>query len=406
MIGLRKDYYTMPSVENYYINDTILREPPKEYYSIKQDKVNQGGEITAWFGSDEYKDKLCDNILKYDKSSNLGVSVDYSFGTYKNDPKAGFAKSPYPIDREGNFRDPILTYMEKYPLNQTYNYYDDISVMAEPNYVKYMKEREKEPGVNELKKKLKKQKDIKLISKETKNTKFKSPYQNCVVPENIFDKYIVDRAEAIVQSRLKTISNKQMEQIDPSEYIKDLDYLIRVNTQITNANKRNNYYEILDDSFIKDQLDVSAISNKHGKSKKQDVNINDLELREILDAVAVNKKGRDKRTEVTTDELKLRELLDTVAFTQMKKSNVIQHNVSLTKEFKDKGPEVNIQTRETIKRKVVDNENLRDSVIDLKYKISDIPMKGPDTFKPRYERDEINTNTLEQDKANIYNSRV
>jgi hypothetical protein len=430
MINIRrKEHFTMPCVENYYMNDTILKEPPKEVYSLKEDKVNDGGEITQWFGSDEYRDKLSEYITKYDKSSNPAVSVNYSFSTYKNDPRSGFQKSPYIINREGSVRDPILTYIEKYNLGQTYNNYDDIRVMSEPNYSKYIESLSCDKKIN-MNKKIKQQKniniqisdntnrnlndikpnnielkenlDIKAYTNESKNVHFKNPYQNCITPDSIYDKYIVDKAEAIVNTKLKTYFDNTKYEFNTDKFINDENNIF-VNTNKSGRKNDDNKYFILDDTYLNDELNVVAHTNLKGNhNKSTEINI-DPKLKDIVDAVMYTQQSKQKnsRDNINHMNLQLRDIIDAVAYTKENKQKNVREDVYITREFKENMPETSYVPNLTYAKKVNSDKIYE---FDLKDKIHDVSMKHSSNFIPRYERQDVNINIRNNDKPNMYNS--
>jgi hypothetical protein len=408
MINIRrKEYYTMPSVENYYYNDSILKEPPKEVYSIKQDKVNEGGEMTQWFGTDDYTQKLTDYVLKYDKNSNPAVSVDYTFGTYsKQSNKSGNNKSPYVINRDGDVRDPILTYLERYPLNRTYNNYGDITPIAEPNFAKYIKQKDCSGDNIDMVKKLKKEKNIRVVSTKKADGKFKSPYQNCINPSNLYDKYIVDRAEAIVNSKLKAYTrNKITPDVDIADYLKD-EQNVYART-LREGNKNYHTDHTIDEAYLKEEKNVYANTLREG-NKNYHSNyhiIDDSYLKDQLDVMTVqNGKGPVKRTEINIDELQLKDILDVKVMSQMKDAKRYKEEINIDKEFKNRFPEVHVQSKENILRKDINSDMLRQTVFDMK-EANDINVHHPATFKAKYEKyDTMNIKINEQDKVNIYNT--
>lgn len=113
---------TLPSVESWGQNNSLLKDPPKSLYTRKIDKVGQTSSITQTI--EESSDRACEAIQVYARGVNPCVSVSYS----NNGSNGGqsissistgtAAKLPYTIMRDGAFRPPILLQQDLLPLSR------------------------------------------------------------------------------------------------------------------------------------------------------------------------------------------------------------------------------------------------------------------------------------------------
>ena len=92
---------TTPSVESWYTNNNILKDPPKSIMTRRIDKVNQDGSINEMLYHSG--DRFAENISLYARGVNPMVSVEYG-----NNMNGNPTKLPYRIMNGGAFRPPQL----------------------------------------------------------------------------------------------------------------------------------------------------------------------------------------------------------------------------------------------------------------------------------------------------------
>lgn len=161
VVGDRK--VTLPAVESWGSNMNILRDPPKQIFTRKIDKVFDT-QITELMAEASVNDRYCENIEVYPRGINPSVSVSYGnygnnggkllhFGSDKNKlggwtDEAGrsqqwkacqvsngntMAKYPYRLDLDGDFRPPMyprerLEALSRAPRNVTNLYTNPFTV--------------------------------------------------------------------------------------------------------------------------------------------------------------------------------------------------------------------------------------------------------------------------------------
>ena len=102
---------TLPSIESWSTNMSILKDPPKSITTRRVDKVGQTSDITAMI--DNAGDRACEAILQYSRGINPSVSVQYnnsgnmSGKSIQGNNQQAFL--PYRVARDGAFRPPIKT---------------------------------------------------------------------------------------------------------------------------------------------------------------------------------------------------------------------------------------------------------------------------------------------------------
>lgn len=112
---------TLPSIESWGTNMSILKDPPKSIYTRRIDKVGQTSDITATI--DAGTDRACEAILQYARGVNPSVSVSYNntqsmSGVLTNNSGNSQAFLPYRVARDGAFRPPINTQYNLLPLSR------------------------------------------------------------------------------------------------------------------------------------------------------------------------------------------------------------------------------------------------------------------------------------------------
>lgn len=114
---------TLPSVDTWGVNNNILRDPPKSYYTRRIDKVGQTSSITEMI--DDSGNRACEAIQVFARGVNPMVSVSYNnFGNNGGQTNGTLdvgqrsAKLPYTIMRDGAFRPPVLLQQDLLPLSR------------------------------------------------------------------------------------------------------------------------------------------------------------------------------------------------------------------------------------------------------------------------------------------------
>ena len=101
---------TNPSVESWYLNNNILKDPPKSIMTRRIDKVNQDGSLNEMMY--DSGDRFAESLNVYARGVNPMVSVQYT--NQNGNP----TKMPYRIIRDGAYRPPILTQEQLLPLSR------------------------------------------------------------------------------------------------------------------------------------------------------------------------------------------------------------------------------------------------------------------------------------------------
>jgi hypothetical protein len=116
---------TLPSVDTWGTNMSILRDPPASIQTRRIDKVGQTSSITEMV--DESGDRACEAILQYSRGINPFVSVEYNNTSSMNGNPTNKSFNgannqqaflPYRVARDGAFRPPIQTEYNLLPLSR------------------------------------------------------------------------------------------------------------------------------------------------------------------------------------------------------------------------------------------------------------------------------------------------
>jgi len=121
---------TLPSVDSYYTDMNILRDPPKMVMTRKIDKVGETSSITQMV--EDSSDRACEAILTYARGVNPFASVSYqNYGNNGGQRVNGFSSSrrggnlagrqarlPYSLGPQGSFRPPAVPQQNLYPLSR------------------------------------------------------------------------------------------------------------------------------------------------------------------------------------------------------------------------------------------------------------------------------------------------
>jgi hypothetical protein len=125
IIGSGTGKYTLPSVESWSSNNSILKDPHKSIMTRKIDKISDTSSLTQL--TDESGDRIREVISVYPRGINPMVSVSYgnegnngggngSLVGGQNQNKQAYL--PYRIMKDGSFRPPILTQYQLLPLSR------------------------------------------------------------------------------------------------------------------------------------------------------------------------------------------------------------------------------------------------------------------------------------------------
>jgi hypothetical protein len=122
---------TLPSVEAWGTNMSILKDPPKSIYTRKIDKVGQDSSITSMV--DDAGDRVNEAIKVFARGVNPSVSVSYNnIGNNGGQGMAGSltglnnnlsmsnvqARLPYPVMKDGDFRPPLRAPQDEQALSR------------------------------------------------------------------------------------------------------------------------------------------------------------------------------------------------------------------------------------------------------------------------------------------------
>lgn len=114
---------TLPSVDTWFTDMNILKDPPRGIFTAKKEKVFDTSAITT--EQEESGNRACENILVFARGVNPFVSVSYDNFGNNGGKNSAFtpggqtqAKLPYPILRGGDFRPPLIMPEEKFALSR------------------------------------------------------------------------------------------------------------------------------------------------------------------------------------------------------------------------------------------------------------------------------------------------
>ena len=143
IIGSGSGKTTLPSVDSWFTNNSILRDPPKSIMTRKIDKVSYNNSITEMI--DESGDRISEMINVYPRGVNPMVSVNYGNegNTFTTGNLVGSqnkqAYLPYRIMKDGHFTPPpayAITPQLLLPLSRK-PYENVIDIFAQPSSVDF-----------------------------------------------------------------------------------------------------------------------------------------------------------------------------------------------------------------------------------------------------------------------------
>ena len=124
IIGSGTGKYTLPSVESWGSNNSILKDPSRSIMTRKIDRISDTSSLTQL--TDESGDRICEAISVYSRGVNPMISVSYGNegnngggnGSVIGQNQNKQAYLPYRIMKDGSFRPPILTQYQLLPLSR------------------------------------------------------------------------------------------------------------------------------------------------------------------------------------------------------------------------------------------------------------------------------------------------
>jgi hypothetical protein len=136
-------HVTLPSVDNYYLDTNILRDPPKAIFTRKIDKVFDNDYITKLV--DDSPDRINEYIRVYARGKNPFVKVSYdNYGMNGGQAPGSVgtqASYPYKVNREGAFRPTgLASPRDLLPLSRM-AYVLSEPIVSTPSVINYAKER-------------------------------------------------------------------------------------------------------------------------------------------------------------------------------------------------------------------------------------------------------------------------
>jgi hypothetical protein len=134
---------TLPSVESWGTNMSILRDPPRSIHTRRIDKVGETSSITNMV--DNSGNRSCEAIRHYALGKNPMVSVDYgNSGNNGGQRSSGLtiggqtqSKLPYRILQDGQFRPPVLRQEQSMPLSRLPRVWTE--ALTNPQFIDYTK---------------------------------------------------------------------------------------------------------------------------------------------------------------------------------------------------------------------------------------------------------------------------
>jgi len=138
---------TLPSVDSWGTNMSILRDPPKMIMTRRKDKVGETSSITQM--CDDSGDRACEAINVYARGVNPMVAVSYqNYGNNGGQKVNGFssgrgsnrgqqARKPYALGPNGQFRPPVQPPQSLLPLSRLPRVWT--SSFTQPGFADYSK---------------------------------------------------------------------------------------------------------------------------------------------------------------------------------------------------------------------------------------------------------------------------
>ena len=237
---------TLPSIESWSSNMSILKDPPKSITTRRIDKVGQTSDITAMI--DNAGDRACGTILQYSRGINPSVSVQYNNSgnmsgksLQGNNQQQAFL--PYRVARDGAFRPPIKTQYDLLPLSRLPRVWtSSYTNKAFPDFTKKLYEAGKPDDMREIKNNV-----------ITNNVRPTAVYKIEVPQENPYDtKYKIQKSiNNTVTSGVRTMDRTTQNVIEPTKEINR-----NLNHAFAQSNLHDNKYvnntTMLTERFLQD----------------------------------------------------------------------------------------------------------------------------------------------------------
>ena len=127
---INKGKVTLPSVESWGTNLSIMKDPPKSLMVRRIDKVGDNNDITKMIDD---SDRCSSSITRFARGVNPSVSVSYS-----NNGGNRQAFLPYTINKDGDFHPPVPAPQDLLPLSRMPR--NITQVQTKPSMPHYLKE--------------------------------------------------------------------------------------------------------------------------------------------------------------------------------------------------------------------------------------------------------------------------
>lgn len=235
--------FTLPEVET--VN--ILRDPPKSLSTRKSEKVDVGN-VRHMYDAD----RIADGINFYARGVNPMVSVDYSGlggGSQTNSLNTGQAWSPYVVNRDGDFRFPLVYQNDRLPLSR----------MARPNYA--LPATVTMPFVDL-------QRPIKALDRDTVKTSVYPTYQYITDALNIMDnnvkRGINDVKPNIVLESVRDLTSLGNDNTNRSPIdLRDTNIIAYVTPKTNIIIETNGIRQSLEGLNLRDKEHIAIMADKH-----------------------------------------------------------------------------------------------------------------------------------------------
>jgi hypothetical protein len=265
---------TLPSVEMWGNDFSILKDPPKSIMTRRINRVGETSGITSMI--DDSGDRSCEAILEYQRGVNPFVSVSYS------NSDGTPTKLPYSVNKDGAFRPPVVGPRELMPLSrQPRNW---TTAFSKPGFADFSKKMEvckpaektreinnnklncsiRPTAVFQLETPISEPFEVKYMIQNPLKTSVTSgtktldyTQQHVIEPVKGID---YDNMHAYAQSNLSIEAYKNSSKFDPNRYLQD--YLTtNAETNVSDPSKYFNENQFDPDRYLQDNLNANAETN-------------------------------------------------------------------------------------------------------------------------------------------------
>jgi hypothetical protein len=291
---------TLPSVDSWGSNMSIMRDPPKSITLRRKDKVGDNNDIIQMIDD---SDRSNDAIMRFARGVNPSVSVSYSnHGNSLQNYGNQQAFLPYTINKDGDFHPFVHAPQDLLPLSRLpHNTVSAISNPSMPHFKKELENSRNQTVTSTVKQN--------IISSHVKTTKvyslqkpFQEPFevkyniqdvlkksgntakisysdrtsQNVVKPTNSINDDILQKS---VISNKQNVQQKNTSEFDPTRFLQD-----SLNSEIYSNKASNEQIKYIHENFEleKNLPNYNVISNKNTLGNIQYMNETELELERSL----------------------------------------------------------------------------------------------------------------------------